>query len=785
MDADDPSDVPTFGGLLRRHRLATGLTQEALAERAGLSRRGISDLERGARTHPYRETLKLLVAALGLSDGERAAFVRAARPSGRVAQRDGPMTNLPVPLTPLIGRHEERARVSELLRNDAVRLVTLTGPGGVGKTRLALATAERLGDVFADGRVFVDLAPLRDPALAPSHVATSLGLRETAGRSLEDDLTEFLRGREMLLVLDNFEHLLDAAPVATTILATGPRVKIMVTSRAPLRVRGEHEYPVPPLRLPSAGEACDLVMLKANEAVGFFVDRARAVRPDFTLTAGNAAPIAELCTRLDGLPLALELAAARVKTLPPQTLLQRLGMRLPLLTGGSRDAPERQRTLRDAIAWSHGLLAPPEQALFWRLAVFVGGWTLEAAEAVTNLGEDIDVVAGMGALVDQSLVRLDESGPEPRYRMLETIREFADERLAASGEAAPLRQAHAAYYLRLAEQAKPHLYGAGQRAWLRRLEAEHPNFRAALETLAASEDHERCLRLAANLGFFWFVRAHYAEGRAHLKRALARAVDPTPHRAEALTGLGRIATSQGDMAAGETWLQQSEELARALHVPAIVWEALLYRGLVAAWEGDDERAVALWESALAIARERNDVQAIGDTLSLLSDAAYRRGDLHTAERLGEESVAAARAAGNEFVLCLALADIGQVALARGDTPRAIAAYQEALDLALGIDVPLNIANALACFAAVAAAQGDHTGAAQLLGATESLRAASHQDRIPNSAQHAQTIQAVRAALGEAAFAAAWEAGHALPAEEAVELPRGLGLLDERAPASGP
>ena len=427
------------------------------------------------------------------------------------------------------------------------------------------------------------------------------------------------------------------------------------------------------------------------------------------------------------------------------------------------------------------MLTPQERILFHRLGVFAGGWTLEAAETVAGAGgdPDIDVLDGVASLVDQSLIRLDESDVEPRFGMLETIREFALDRLAASGDEATLRQAHAAYFLGLAEQAKPHLYSTGHRTWLPRLEVERPNFRAALDALAAADDHEAYLRLAASLGNFWWLRAHHAEGRAHLERALSRATAPTSQRAEALLGIGRIVTSQGDLAAGEAWLQESEALARTLGDSTLRWQALFEWGQAAEYAGDDARAIPLHESALAVARELNDAQAAGVPLWALSEVAYRGGDLEAAARLGEEALALLRSAGDEFMLGLAHTTSGAVALACGDTPRATVAYQEALNLALGIGADWVIANTLAGFAAVAAARGDSMVAARLLGATETVREASHQDRLANFYQHAQTTQAVRAALGEEAFDAAWQAGRAVPAEEAAELPHSLGLLEER------
>jgi predicted ATPase/DNA-binding XRE family transcriptional regulator len=384
-----------FGDLPRRLRSTAGLSQEDLAERSGVSRNGISDLERGLSHSPRFETVRLLADGLGLDADERATLLAAARPAmwpdvlPEPATR--PRNSLPAPLTRLIGRETDVMTLQGRLQDDAVRLLTLTGPGGVGKTRLALAVTEQPGNAFPDGRVFVDLAPLRDPSLLLPHVAATLRLREPAGRILSDVIHDYLCERDVLLVLDNFEHVLPAAPVVADLLAAGPRVKVLVTSRAPLRLRVEREYPVPPLRLPGNEDARNITALAANEAVAFFVDRARAVQPDFALTSDNAAAVIKICHRLDGLPLAIELAATRVRMLAPQAMLTRLDQRLPFLTGGARDAPHRQRTLRNTMAWSYDLLKPEEQALFRRLAVFSGGASFEAVEAVANPDDDLDV----------------------------------------------------------------------------------------------------------------------------------------------------------------------------------------------------------------------------------------------------------------------------------------------------------------------------------------------------------------------------------------------------------
>ena len=435
---------------------------------------------------------------------------------------DRPVRHAPSSLTPFLGRETEVARIADLLQQPGIRLLTLTGAGGIGKTRLALQVGERLASSFQDGVVFVDLAPLHDPSLVLPGIATALGLREVAGRSLAEIVAEFSRERQVLLLLDNFEHLLEAAPLVADLVAAAPEVKVLVTSRSRLRLRGEHEYLVPALRLPSASQRHDLAALAANEAMALFVSRAQAVEHDFALTEENAPAILEICTRLDGLPLPIELAAARVRLLPPPALLQRLERRLPLLSGGPRDAPARQRTLRDAIQWSYDLLAPDEQRLFRQLGIFAGGWTIDAAAAVSQCGGGVAVFDGLASLVDKSLVLRHDNADEPRFAILETIREFAVDRLwAEDDQGAAIAQAHAGYFLSLAEDAFAGLVGAEQQTWLARLDAEDANIRAAL---AWSVDHgpaESAARSARALWRYWSARGRLVEGRTWLERVLA------------------------------------------------------------------------------------------------------------------------------------------------------------------------------------------------------------------------------------------------------------------------
>ena len=558
--------------------------------------------------------------------------------------------NLPVQPTPFLGREKEVAAVTALLRREDVRLVTLTGAGGAGKTRMALQVAAELSEAFPDGVFLVNLAPISDPALVIPTVAQVLDVKEMGEHSLLDLLKAFLREKHLLLLLDNFEQVMRAGVQVAELLAACPRLRVLVTSRVALHVRAEHEFALPPLALPDLKRLPDLVALSQYEVVALFIQRAQAARPEFQLTNANAPAVAEICVRLDGLPLAIELAAARIKALPPQALLARLGQRLAVLTSGARDVPVRQQTLRNTITWSYGLLGAAEQQLFRRLSVFVGGWTLEAAEALyAALDDGSNDGAGalfdrMTSLLDNSLLyRLDSEGKEPRFAMLETIREYALEAMTASQELNVAQEAHATYYLRLVEVELEREEG-WQREKLEQLEQEHDNLRAALRsTLQQAEerhDSAMALRLGSVLTPFWLMCGYWSEGRAFLERAL------TKHEgvgglilAKALVAAGKLAFQQGDYERAEMRAEESLALFREIGDTRGSAPVLEIRGMLAWNRGNLSSAQALLQEALALYKQTNDKQAMVNSLFSLAWLARSQGEYTRARVLCEESLA--------------------------------------------------------------------------------------------------------------------------------------------------
>jgi predicted ATPase/transcriptional regulator with XRE-family HTH domain len=580
-----------FGDLLRRLRQAVDLSQEELAERAGLSMQTISALERGIRRAPYRHTIAALADALDLDEGDRSRLHSAAgrRHAGGVgpivaqaAPRAVPPPAPDAPSAPetlppalpdptLIGRAAALAEATARLRGAAGRLLTIVGPGGVGKTRLALALAGAMTHEYADGATVVLLADLRDLTGVAAQVGRALGLPDRALDPVAA-LRVHLRERQILLILDNYEHLLPTAPLVADLLAAAPGLVVLATSRAPLRLRREEVYDLPPLACPDPAHPPAPEALADYGATALFVSRARAAYPDLAPTAADAATIAAICARLDGLPLALELAAARLNVLTPTGLLERLATRLPLLTRGARDLPERQRTLRAALDWSHDLLNAGEQALFRRLATFTGGATLVAIEAICAPPAplEIELLDWLDGLVEQRLVRREGGDGESRFAMLETVREYAAERLAANAEdAATLLHRHSGYFLALAEEAASHLTGAKQERWTAILRADHDNLRAVLRRAIDGGDAATALRLAAALWRFWYAGGHWAEGRGWFRAVLAlpSAADDatlTLARATILRAAGGIAIFQSDFGPAEEALRAALALAREL-----------------------------------------------------------------------------------------------------------------------------------------------------------------------------------------------------------------------------
>ncbi len=825
-----------FGVLLRRYRIAANLSQEALAERAGLNAVSIGQLERGVRRTPRLETVRLLADALGLAEAERAALTEAARSAPDLPPPpSGPPHALPAEVTDLVGREWEVAAVVSALSggegDGGARLITLTGPPGVGKTRLAVRAAAEARDRYADGASFVALAPLREPGLLVPAIARAVGLREAGGPSMIEVLRAHLRSKDALLLLDNFEQIVAAAPVLADLLEACPRLALLVTSRATLRLRGEREMPVGPLALPAEG-ALSPDELARSPAVTLFVRRAQAVRPGFALTAASAPDVAAICRRLDGLPLAIELAAARLRALSPRGLLARLGRRLPELTDGPRDLPERQRTMRDAIAWSYDLLPPAEQAIFRRLAVFAGGCTAEAASAVCadsvaprdSDAADAGVLRGLAGLADTSLLRTDEEPDgEVRFIMLETIREHAAERLEASGAGADARGRHAAHYLTLAEEAASMINGPAQDIWAGRVQRDHANLRAALDWFAYSGEIGRGLRLAGALWWFWWQYGLAAEGRDRLEGLLRRDEGPgeaTPAavRAKALYGAALLANEQGDQTRGEALAEESLAAYRmagdgpgeatALNLLAIIanyradygratelyersltlWRAagdkrrvataLNNLGIIANDQGDYERAATLLEESVALKRAAGDKRGVALSLVNLGNAAHWAGDDRRAARFAEEGLALFEELGDTLGRAAGLLNLGLASHGQGDEERAAEMLRRSLTMLWQAGDRRRVAECLEGLAAVTWARGVPERAVRLSGAASALRAAIGMPLAPAERPgHERTIVGARAALGDGPFDAAWQTGAAEPLDRIISDEHGDGHAD--------
>ena len=776
-------EEPTFGARLRRLRESAGLTQEELASRAGLTPNGVSSLERGTRRRPYPLTVRALADALGISEDERAAFLASVPKRGATGSeatypsRGTPAPTLPNPPTPLVGREREVGEVRELLIG-GTRLLTLTGIGGVGKTRLALEAARTLldGDNFPDGASFVSLAPLRDPALAMPAVARSLGLREAEGRSSADALSAYLRERRTLLVLDNFEHLLGAAAAVAGLIEACPRLRVLATSRAPLRVRGEQEYPVRPLALPPSTQDLAEEGVLRTPSGRLFVERARAASPSFSLTPKNAPAVAAICWRLAGLPLALELAAARVRFLEPAALLPRLDQALS--TAWARDLPERQRTMRAALDWSYGLLSEPERGVFRRLSVFAGGFALAAAEEV-GAGEEPkatpDLLGPLGALVEQSLVapRSPEDGGEARYGMLEPVRQYGREKLEESGEEERIGERHAGYFVALAERARTGLHEPGQVGWLDELAREHDNVGAAMTWLLERGRLAEAASVGWGIHEFWFRRGYTGEGIRWMERTLAEnGALPAPARSRALYVASLLSFLRGEPDRAAAAADEAVAAARAAGTAGnseILAYALGMQGLAAVSVGDLHAGEDVLHEALKLFRGLGDPRSVCSGLYGLANLALARGDRDWATALLGEGEALSREAGDWAMLATFLGTQAIAARLEGDDARTAELLRESIGIAGMLHDDYNVGFCAAGLASAAAGEGRAERAARLFGAADALseRTGAGVSWAVLRGLNERDLEDAREQIDAETFDADWAQGRAMTLEEAV------------------
>lgn len=744
----------SFGSWLLERRRAAGITQDELAERIDCAPITLQKIVSGKR-RPSRQIALLLAAYFGVPEDEHEAFVTFARASSPApstsspaspndkpgegttlpteAQNNAPWravhlskSNLPLALTTLIGREEELEEICSRLRQPKIRLLTVTGSPGTGKTSLGIEVAASLLDDFEDGVYLVELATLNDPTTVIPSIARTLDLRETGGQSIEETFLAYVKDKRILLVLDNFEHLLDAGPEVVKLIQASPWLKVLITSREALHVRGERQYPLSPLRLPVLAHRPSLEELARNPAVELFVERTQAVM-DFELTGENAGDVAAICITLDGLPLAIELAAARAVILSPQQIRASLHNRLKFLSHGARDLPPRQRTLRGAIEWSHDLLDEGEKQLIRRLAVFQGGCTLQAGEAICNSEYDlqVDVLEGLASLVRRSLLQRREGRDgKSRFWMLETIQEYALEKLEESGEGKALQREHALYFMGLAERVEPQGRGEQQQEWLNRLEDEYDNLSAALGWCGeqgqggSQERAEIGLRTAGALSRFWQVRGMYTEGREQLERALSvpegvLTLCSPGSRALALTGAGYLAGRQGDYSSAHSLSQGSLVLGREAGDKQSISRALNNLGSVAYEQGDYTEARALFEESLVLRRELGDKWDIAMSLNSLGVVAYEQGDYTGARALYEESLAVKRELGDTWGIAMSLSNLGLVVYEQGDYTEARALHEQSLALRRELGDKWGIILSLNNLGFVASQHGDYTGARAL------------------------------------------------------------------------
>jgi predicted ATPase len=734
-------------------------------------------------------------------------------PSRYLAPR---INTLPSQATAFIGREREVAAVKELLLREDVRVVTLTGPGGIGKTRLALQVASELRERFDGGICFIPLAAVSDASLIPSIIAQGCGIRETGRPVSIQSLKEYLQDSRsnLLLVFDNFEHLLTAAQLVSELITAAQKLRVMVTSRAPLHIYGEFEFPVPTLALPDLQHGTSPSILLQNSTIALFMARAVAIKPNFELTDENARAVATICTRLDGLPLAIELAAARIKLLSPSAMQSRLESSLQLLTGGAKDLPMRQRTLRAIMDRSYDLLSPAEQTLFRRLSVFVGGCTLEGVEAVCNTKQDlqIDVLDGMGSLVNNSLVRqVEQSAGEPRFALLDTVREYGLERLGASGEESGIRKAHAAYCLVLAEECAAQAADPASTEWLSLLEVEHNNCRAALDWLTRSGNAEWGLRLGAALFQFWETREHLTEGRGRLEKLLklSRTAETSSSRARALFAAGVLASEQRDHRAAHALMEESLQISRELNDTRGVGIALnalaansrdegeiatarsLFEESLAIWRGLDDRAMvarglsnvasavksqrdfavarALHEESRVIFEELGDSTCIAWSLNYQGDVAQEQGEISVARELYEQSLKIFRKLGDKWGVAGCLMDLGNLARDEGDEKKSRLHYAESMKLFQELGQKRGMARLLDCLACFAALQSQPERALRLAGSAAAMRrvlgvplSTAEQTRLE------KTLDPARQSISPAKAAAAWMDGWTMATDKAIQ-----------------